>query len=721
LWASLEPVMRCCDDDGARRLLGDVVCALDVCRRSACVDGGGGWLAVSSAGEMSAASALVRSLSDYTEVVTCVVVGCMDSSGRRCLVSGSEGPLRVWDVDTFVCIHELRGHSEWVTCLSDVFVGGDGRHMVASGSWDDSVRVWDVGSGTCARVLEGHWRRVNGLSSMFVDTAGRRCVASASADESIRVWDVDAGVSVGVMTGHQGEVACVSVVGSVDGRQLLASGSQDRTVRLWDVASLECVRVMVVEGIGDHGCEYGHSRSVRCISSGFLDDSGRVLVASGSDDRSLRLWDVRTGECVRELSGHSDWVASVSSGINVDGRRLLASVSCDGPLRLWDVASGECVGVVSVPGGAVRALSEGFNSGIGGSVDRVLVATGSADGAVRVWDVRSILRSQSSRASDRCITATCISNSFVGQVSGRCVVALGCDDRRGSVSLWDVDSGECVRVMTGHRGDVTCLSSAFIASGRQLLASGSTDTMVRVWDVGSGERHRVLTGHHGSVMSVSSGFVDGSGHVLIASGSSDTTVRLWGLESGECVRVLRGHSGCALCVSECFSDSSGRRFIASGSDDTTVRVWDVDTGECARVLWGHSDWVRSVSSGIVDGSVRLASASNDRTIRVWDAVTGECVHELKGHSGWVSYVTGGFVDGSGRHCIASTASDGTVRVWGVSTGVAVSVVSLNEEMGFSCRRDADRISIVCNGGRVRLAVVIRGRLNILEEQVQPTL
>jgi WD40 repeat protein len=174
-------------------------------------------------------------------------------------------------------------------------------------------------------------------------------------------------------------------------------------------------------------------------------------------------------------------------------------------------------------------------------------------------------------------------------------------------------------------------------------------------------------------------------------------------------------------VSECFSDiGSGRRFIASALGDATVRVWDVDTGECVRVLSGHRGAVavRSVSSGIVDDSGRqlLASASEDFTIRLWDVVTGECVRVLEGHSAGVWSVTGGFVDGSGRHCIASTAKDDTLRVWDVSTGAAVSVVLLNEEMGFSCERRAECVSIVGSGGNdCRLAVAAQGKIVILEE------
>jgi WD40 repeat protein len=154
-----------------------------------------------------------------------------------------------------------------------------------------------------------------------------------------------------------------------------------------------------------------------------------------------------------------------------------------------------------------------------------------------------------------------------------------------------------------------------------------------------------------------------------------------------------------------------------------VRVWDVDTGECVRVLSGHTYMVTSVSSGIVDGSGRqlLASASYDSTIRLWDAVTGECVRVLEGHSEsrGVWCVTGGFVDGSGRHCIASAGWDCTLRVSDVSTGAATSVVSLNEEMGFSCPRDVSHVSIVTSSDKCRLAVNAGGKLVIMEQLTIP--
>jgi WD40 repeat protein len=713
LWASLEPVTRACDDVGARQLLDDVVRALDVCRRKACVDAGGGWLAVSSAGEMSAASALVCSLPGHGGTVRCVAVGCMNDAGRCCIVSGADdATVRVWDLGTFECVHELKGHRERVSCVSDVFVGADGRHMVASGSEDKSVRLWDVGGGTCVRMLEGHTDWVVGLSRMFTDDERRRCVASCSFDMSIRVWDVDTGACIGVLTGHEKSLECVSVVGTVDSRLLLASGSYDCTVRLWNIATQTCVGIM-----------RGHTDWVWCVSDGMSDAAGASLVASGSADHTVRLWNTRLGECVRVLSGHGNYVNIVTCGIRVDGRLVLASGSGDGSVRLWDIDTGACVAVVAVSGGPVWTVSDSVDDGARGGDSRVFVATGSFDGVVRVWDARSAVRSHSStRGNDRLDTradVTCVSNGFAADCG--CMVALGCAD--GAVAVWNADAGERVRDMSGHTRAVISVTSGFCnASGTQLIASGSEDKTLRLWDVGTGVQVHALTGHSDWVTTVSSGFGDAgteAGRVLIASGSNDTTVRLWDVDSGMCTRVLAGHTAGVRCISECFSDvgtGRGRRFIASGLDDKTARVWDVSLGECVHVLSEHCERVTSVSGGIVDdrGGVLVASASGDKTIRLFDAATGACARTLAGHSHFVRSVSGGFVDASGCRCIASTSKDITLRVWDVSTGAEVSVVSANEEMGFSCARRAWMVSVVSNGGRCRLAMVAGERLVVIE-------
>jgi WD40 repeat protein len=129
----------------------------------------------------------------------------------------------------------------------------------------------------------------------------------------------DKGACIRVFKGHSDWVT--SVAFSLDGRHAL-SGSNDASLRLWDVTSGACIRVF-----------NGHSSWVNSVA--LSPDGFHAL--SGSYDTSLRLWDLTSGACIRVFEGHSNWINSVA--FSPDGLRALSG-SSDGTIRLWDTGSG---------------------------------------------------------------------------------------------------------------------------------------------------------------------------------------------------------------------------------------------------------------------------------------------------------------------------------------------------------------------------------------------
>lgn len=481
---------------------------------------------------------------------------------------------------------------------------------------------------------------------------------------------------------------------------------------------------------------HGHSDAISRVSF----HPEKMLAISSSWDRTVRIWELVGGKCIRSFEGHTKLIRDVV--VSPDGD-VVVSCSDDKTIRVWSTDNGACIRVITVEGIGFHSLAfaagggmllAGGDSGVVGSFDTVNWKWRVFDGAHRsgfVWGVAA-----------------------TGE--GRRAVSVGMD---GNIRVWNIGNGSCVRVIeTGS--PIFCV--AVHPTENVVLVGGMTTTEVAFWSIARGDRIGALKGPSTGVMSISFS-CDGR---KVVTGSWDRSVRVWAYETREHISVFERHSNwvnsvafstdgkCVLSgamdgVLHLWDWKKGavyrsprihtelvyalavhqRGFGLSGARDGRMLRWNVKSGESDFEYFGHTSGVEQIRIS-QDGEFAI-STSLDGTARMWRVPTGECMGVLRGHKGhvgaldvddaWRVAVTGGedhsvriwdlasfqcqrVLEGHSRHvvrvavscdakCVISSAEDETVRIWDMATGECR--VVLNAHSG-----GARTIAFSCDGRRV---------------------
>ena len=378
-------------------------------------------------------------LEGHTGTLNCLAI----TPDSKWILSGSEDKtIRIWDLQTGDCLKVLAGHTVDVTCLA---IAANGKFVV-SGSWDHSLRIWDLQSSECLAILEGHTDLVNTLAI----TPDLRFIISGGDDPILRVWtdlttlahpefpepqlayllqrprsrranfeeqrkveklinqartklqeeEINDALSIyreiqnidgfhynskvldaiheiahqgklcrrfplsiwkhQVLTGHSAPITCIAVSPRED---LVISASQDNTLRIWDIKNGECLAILK-----------GHKKPVSCID---ISPNQRFMV-SGSQDNSVRLWELETGRCIHAMEGHDYWVEHVK--FSPDGRRVISG-SRDTNLRIWERKTGHRLYSLTNHTDMISVLKI--------TPDGRHIISGSHDRSLRLWELES--------------------------------------------------------------------------------------------------------------------------------------------------------------------------------------------------------------------------------------------------------------------------------------------------------------------------------------------
>ena len=334
---------------------------------------------------------------------------------------------------------------------------------------------------------------------------------------------------VRTLRGHTNGVMCLQFSETLQHPSfpILITGSYDRTVRVWDLETGQELR-----------CLRGHTRAIRALQF----DEAKLV--TGSMDHTIRVWNWRKGECVRILEGHTDGVVCLTYEGNI-----LASGSVDMTVKIWNFDTSEAF--------TLRGHTEWVN-------------------AVKFWDAHG----STSSPPDPCQSTFKIE-------TGKMLFSASDD---GTIRLWDLARKTCVREFIGHVGQVQSLRILDVDDEDEDDCSRSSDVM------------------------------------LVAENSSLDDVQIYQQSNPADICTVVTHD--ARKPKEGADDKGGvsrsarhltpdgkhaqKPVLISGCLDNTIKVWDVETGKVIRTLFGHIEGVWAVACD----KLRLVSGSHDRTIKV---------------------------------------------------------------------------------------------------------
>jgi len=458
-------------------------------------------------------------------------------------------------------------------------------------------------------------------------------LAAGSHDSNVYVWELTntpesdlKATPVFTLTGHTGAVRSVAFNPS---ENLLASASDDRTIRLWDLTTGQELFTLV-----------GHTGEVNSVA---FSTDGQYLI-SGSRDRTVRLWDgsARNPNAATVLSGPDSIVLSVA--YSPDGKSIAAGDGHES-VHIWDLDAARQIGLSTLIGHQDRIRGIAYNS------DGKFLAVGDNTGATNIWSMASGEIAQQLPAVGGKMWGLAYSPD------GQQIVTCSEDDKS---RVWDAATGDLLATLSGHEEDVE--KAAFSPDGRFVVTVGD-DHKVLVWNTESWTLEKTLEVPDNPTPGQSWSVAYSPDGQWIAAGRTKGPIDLWavqappeGLFSATFKTTLQEHTNHIMSLA--FSPDS--QYLASGSWDNTVEIWDLETYQPIGEPLYHPGYIYSVAFS-PDGRY-LATGARDGIVRLWEiedfpSKDPKLIGVLEGHTDLIWSIA--FSPDS--KYLASGSWDGTIR------------------------------------------------------------
>ncbi|XP_040941358.1 transducin beta-like protein 3 isoform X2 [Gossypium hirsutum] len=552
-------------------------------------------------------------------------------------------------------------------------VSSDGSFIACS--CGESIKIVDSSNASTKFTIEAESSTITALALSPND----KLLFSAGHSRQIKVWDLDTFKCLRSWKGHDGPVMGMACHGSGG---LLATSGADRKVLVWDVDGGFCTHYFK-----------GHKGVVTSIM--FHPDVNKSLLFSGSDDTTVRVWDLLAKKCVAVLEKHFSAVSSMA--VSEDGWTLLTA-GRDKVVNLWDLLDYRCKSTIPTYEvlEAVCVVYSGsrFASSLGAFLQQsgkkksrstgiYFIAAGER-GIVRIWTSEGAVFLYEQKSSDVTISSAEDEDSTRGFISAvmlpldqglLCVTAdqqfLFYSPAEHLEEKWSL---KLTKRLVGFNDEIVDMK--FLDEEEQYLAVATNLEQVRLWE---SERRCCIglgIGHMGAVGAVA---FSKKCRDFFVSGSSDRTIKVWNFHglsddieepiSLKAKAVVAAHDKDINSLAVAPNDS----LVCSGSQDRTACIWRLPELVLVVKFTGHKRGIWCVEFSPVDQCV--ITASGDKTVKIWAIADGSCLKTFEGHTSSVlraSFLTRGTQ-------FVSCGADGLVKLWTIKTNECIATYDQHED------------------------------------------
>ncbi|MCG9126842.1 trypsin-like peptidase domain-containing protein [Candidatus Poribacteria bacterium] len=454
-----------------------------------------------------------------------------------------------------------------------------------------TIGIWIYNSMTGIEVnsFEGVMGGANAISY----SPDGRFIAAAHQDNTIRIWDTTKNQEVEIPTLRGHNKTIYDLIYSPDGTKLASAGA-DNNIRLWNLKNLSTHQRDTMKSK-----LLPYRDTVLTVAFSF----DNQLVAGGSVDGTIQVWDANTGDQIYIFTEHTKPVEEV---VFSPDRKELASASTDQTVRVWSLVGvgGQLDETIlhDSPVYTVSYLSNG-NS----------IVTGSADKLIHIWNTETYKEQQNPLTGhkDHVSVLDCSTDSTI--------IVSGSPD--GTVLVWDVIGERMKFAISGHTGGIKAL---VYTEDNRIRASGTgLDGKLRIWDAGTSSELSTIRDHFDLTQSV---MFSNDGKQVASGGSYDGTVFL-----SEVEKILSNNNSIQMTtVSQRFNGnphgisalaiSPRNSVIATGGADGNIYIFNIQAERLLKKLTGAQHPITSLTFSS-DGRI-LFSGEENGTLRKWDALTG---------------------------------------------------------------------------------------------------